>query len=161
MDESGSEWSELQGNMLDVCKQVCGETSGGRVRERETWWWNATEQQVIKDKKSAFKQWQRSRCELDREEYKLRKRVVAQSKADSLDARCEELRFAAGRRKMFAMAKQMRNEKKDIVGGYFVKKTSGEIATTEEDITSVWKEYFSTLLNVENNNEIEEVECVH
>ena len=39
-----------------------------------------------KDKKSAFKQWQRSRCELDREEYKLTrreaKRVVAQSKAD-------------------------------------------------------------------------------
>ena len=61
---------------------------------------------------------------------------------------------------MFAMAKQMRKEKKDIVGGYFVKKTSGEIATTEEDITFVWKEYFSTLLHVENNNEIEEAECV-
>ena len=61
---------------------------------------------------------------------------------------------------MFAMAKQMRKEKKDIVGGYFGKKTSGEIATREEDITSVWKEYFSTLLNVENNNEIEEAECV-
>ena len=29
LDESG-----LQGNMLDVCKQVCGETSGGRGRER-------------------------------------------------------------------------------------------------------------------------------
>ena len=59
------------------------------------------------------------------------------------------------------MAKQMRKENKDIVGGYFVKKTSGEIATTEKDITSVWKKYFSTLLNVENNNEIEEAECVH
>ena len=111
------------------------------------------------------KQWQRSRCELDREKYKLRKReakrVVAQSKVDSLDAWCEELRYATGRRKMFAIAKQMKKEKKDIVGGYFVKKTSGEIATTEENITLVWKEYFSTLLNVENNNEIEEAECVH
>ena len=61
LDESGSQWSELQDNMLDVSKQVCGETSGGRGKERETWWWNTTVQQAIEYKKSAFKQWQRSR----------------------------------------------------------------------------------------------------
>ena len=44
------------------------------------------------------------------------------------------------------------------IANYFL--CSSIIATTVEDITSVWKEYFSTLLNVENNNELEEAECV-
>ena len=37
--ESGNMgWSELQSNIIQVCKDVCGVTSGRRGRERETWW---------------------------------------------------------------------------------------------------------------------------
>ena len=46
------------------------------------------------------------------------------------------LQFVAdeARRKNFAMAKQLRNNKKDFIGGYFVKGENGEIKTTDGDI---------------------------
>ena len=54
------------------------------------------------------------------------------------------------------MAKQLRKDKKDIIGGYFVRGEDGEILTTE--ILARWREYFDGLLNEENPNAIEEDE---
>ena len=61
---------------------------------------------------------------------------------------------------MFAMTKQMRKDKKDIIGGYFVKGENTEIITTVAKIRERWKLYFDGLLNEENENEIEHVEPV-
>ena len=61
---------------------------------------------------------------------------------------------------MFAMAKQLQKDKKDIVGGYFVKNNAGEIVTEESGIQEVWREYFCALLNEENPNVIPEESCV-
>ena len=85
---------------------------------------------------------------------------MAIAKRKALDEWCENINTAEGRRKMFAMAKQLRKDKKDIIGGYFVKGENGEIKTTDDDIRQRWKEYFNELLNVENPNEMEELECV-
>ena len=38
---------DLEKNRYDTC----GETTGRRERERETWWWNETVQGVIQEKK--------------------------------------------------------------------------------------------------------------
>ena len=48
----------LERNVLDVCREVCGETSGRRGRERETSWWSEAVQSVLREKKAAFKRWQ-------------------------------------------------------------------------------------------------------
>ena len=86
------------------------------------------------------------------------KRTVNQARREALDAWCENLDSAEGKKKMFAMAKQLKKDKKDIVGGYFIKNDAGEIVTEESGIQEVWREYFSALLNEENPNEIPE-EC--
>ena len=71
-----------------------------------------------------------------------------------------ESRFCRGQEKDVSDAKQLKRDKKDIVGGYFVKSSAGEIVTEENDIREVWREYYSDLLNVENPNEIPEERCV-
>ena len=146
---------------MQVCKDVCGVTTGKRGRKRETWWWNEEVQQAIHIKKVAFKTWQRSRELQDKEVYLARKReakrVVASAKREALDTWCENLNSTEGKKKMFAMAKQMKRDKKDIVGGYFIKSDAGEIVTEEGAIQEVWRKYFCKLLNEENPSEIPEV----
>ena len=156
-------WSELQNDIEQVCKDVCGVTTGKRGRERETWWWNEVVQQAISEKKAAFRTWQRSLTLQDRETYRQKnreaKRAVAQAMREALDVWCENLDSAEGKKKMYAMAKQLKRDKKDIVGGYFIKNIAGEIVTDESGIQEVWREYFSGLLNEENPNEMPE-ECL-
>ena len=77
-------------------------------------------QQAVKLKKEAFKAWQRSGTSEDEIRYRARKKAakkaVAIARRRALDEWCENLNTAEGRRKMFAMAKQLRKDKKDIIG---------------------------------------------
>ncbi len=57
---------------------------------------------------------------------------------------------------MFKMAKQMRKERKDVIGARYVKDEHGNIKVEEADIMQRWKRYFSELLNEENQYEIED-----
>ena len=69
------EWKNLEENILNSGKEICGITSGKRGRERETWWWNDTVQQRLQEKKVVYKKWQQTGAEEDRETFKDWKRV--------------------------------------------------------------------------------------
>jgi len=58
---------------MDAGREICGETTG-RFNRREARWWNETVQQIIKEKKEAYKKWQTRREDEDREAYMQRKR---------------------------------------------------------------------------------------
>ena len=62
-------------------------------------------------KKAAYVVWQRSRTAEDETTYRPRnrdaKRAVVITKLSALDTWCENLNTAEGRRKMFAIAKQL------------------------------------------------------
>ena len=89
-------------------------------RERETWWWNHTVQQRLREKKVAYKRWQPTGAEEDRETFKDRKRVarreVAREKSEAWAEWSRNLNTAEGRGKMFRIAKQMRKDKRDVIG---------------------------------------------
>ena len=157
-------WTELQNSVMEVCREVCGETSGARGRERESWWWCDDVQHAIKEKKVAYKIWQNNKCQATKDSYVIKKnnarRAVSKAKRDALDVWCEDLGTTEGKRKMFAMAKQQRRDKKEIIGGYFVKNQDSTILTTTTEIRCRWKCYFEELLNEENENFIEEGGCV-
>ena len=61
---------------MSAGEEICGITSGKMGRERVTWWWNDVVQQRLKEKNVAYKRWQRTGTEVDRETYKDRKRVA-------------------------------------------------------------------------------------
>ncbi len=54
------------------------------------------------------------------------------------------------------MAKQMKEERKDVIGARYVKDKYGNITVEEADIMQSWKRYFSEILNEENQYELED-----
>ena len=55
--------------LLNSVREVCGETTGRRQRDRETWWWNEEVQLAVRVKKIAFKKWQSEGTEKAHKQY--------------------------------------------------------------------------------------------
>ncbi|KAJ8737126.1 hypothetical protein PYW07_000397 [Mythimna separata] len=51
-------WNEIAGCIRQAAKDILGETSGKGTIDRDTWWWSTEVQNVLKEKKRAFKEWQ-------------------------------------------------------------------------------------------------------
>ena len=51
---------------------------------------------------------------------------------------------------MFRIAKQMRKDKRDVVGTNFIKSDPGKIKVEGAEVGERWKEYFEALLNWES-----------
>ena len=155
-------WNNIKCTLMQAAEEVCGKTKGGRMGERkETWWWNEEVQEKIKAKKAAFKEWQRTREESKKEEYKVRKgeakRAVAKARAESLNAIYDTLDENQGCN-IYRIARQRAATRKDVTSMPFIKDQAGEILSETEEIKMRWKEYFNNLLNEENEREeMEEV----
>ena len=153
-------WDEVRNKMMGVAKEVCGETRGGRQKERETWWWNNEVQDAIKEKKRAFKIWQRDNTEENKRSYRekanLTKRKVAAAKEQAWREWSEGLHREETVKSMFKIAKQMKKEGQDINGARVLKDENGNMKVKEEEIMHTWKEYYHQLLNEENESQYEE-----
>ena len=44
LEAAGGEWKDLEACMMEAGKEVCGETTGRRQKDRETWWWTECRQ---------------------------------------------------------------------------------------------------------------------
>ena len=154
----------IEDDIHAAAKEVCGVTNGNRQAERETWWWNAEVQTAIQEKKRAFKHWQQTRSEVDREIYRQKrreaKRQVAIAKKRCWEEWAENLNTVEGRNRIFRYAKWMRKDRKDVIGAKYVKNRNGAIMFEEREILECWRQYFENLLNEENPYELENVEII-
>ena len=154
-------WEKLESIMIKASEKACGRTKGGRGRERESWWWNDEVESVVKEKKAAYKVWQKSL--LDRDKLKYRqlnnrsRKVVAKAMDSAWEAWSEDLNSAVGQQKMFKMAKQMRMDRKDVLGSNFIRSADGNVATDPTNVQDRWRGYFEDLLNAENPNALEDM----
>ena len=157
-------WTQLRDNIIEAGREICGETSGHRRERRETWWWNATVQQAIKDKKVAYKKWQKSKEEGDKQEYQEKKRQakreVDKAKREVAESWSRDRKISEQKKEMFKIAKQMKKEGRDVAGAKFVKDEEGDIKVNETEVQERWRGYFRNLLNEENPYRIEEARKV-
>ena len=162
--EIEGDWKRYREVSMEIVEDVCGKTTGQRQRERETWWWCEEVRQAIKEKRKAFREWQANRTEEKREVYKEKtrqaKRAVAVAKETAWQEWSREINSVEGRQKMFKIAKQMRKERKDIVGGIYIKDENENILVECQDIKERWRKYFEELLNEGNLYEVDEEEIV-
>ena len=118
------------------------------------WWWNPEVQNAVKEKRIAYKRWQRSLRQEDKRMYSERKREmkikVSEAKAAAWQQWSQDLTTSEGRLNMFKMARQMKKERKDVIGVRFIKGEDGPIKTEKQDILRRWQQYFEVLLNEEN-----------
>ena len=110
--ENDYNWEKVQREILAASKDVCRERAG---MERETWWRSEQVRSLIEKKKTAFKVWQTTRNNSDKERYQARKReakrCVAQARRRAWQEWTEYLDTIEGRNKMFRAAAQMRKDK--------------------------------------------------
>ena len=72
-------WQAVATTLLNTAKMLLGTTKGGRPIDRETWWWNAEVQAAVSKKKALYKNWQRSKQPVDRNQYLEAKRAAKQT----------------------------------------------------------------------------------
>ena len=157
-------WEETEDIMLKACEKTCGRTKGKRGQERETWWWNDEVERLIKEKRRAYKAWQASLLESDKQLYRIVnnrvKKEVAKAKEVAWRSWSDELNTAEGRNKMFKLAQQMRRDGKDVLGANYIRDEEGNILVESDEVVGRWREYFDSLLNEENPSALEEAPAV-
>ena len=82
------EYKDAENCIFDIAKSKLGESyPGGRYVEKETWWWTDQIQEATTAKKEAFKKWQQSKDDEDKEVYKVTnkecKKAVAIAKEEA------------------------------------------------------------------------------
>ena len=111
-------------------------------------------QQKLKEKRVAYKKWQGTREEGDRERYREKereaKREAAVAKRTAWEQWSGDLGTAGGRAKIFKVAMQMRRDRKDVEGINFIKGEDRVIKVDGAEVCERWKGYFQELLNGEN-----------
>ena len=158
------EYKDVENRILDIAKSKLGESCpGGRYVEKETWWWTDQIHDATTAKKKAFKKWQISKEDEDKEVYKTRKKeckkAVAIAKDEAYAELYEKLDSPEGNKIIYKLSKTRNRRTKDICDNIFINDKEGKIQTDTPKITDRWQEYFTELLNETNpRKELEECE---
>ena len=63
----------------------------------------------------------------------------------------EQLHTKERKRNVIRIAKQMMNERKEVIGVNCLKNEDGEVVVESEGVKQRWKDYMERLLNIEND----------
>ncbi|XGW22691.1 hypothetical protein V3C99_005138 [Haemonchus contortus] len=104
--------------MVGCAKETLGETRDGFRGDEGAWFWNDEVQRVVREKKSAYKHWQKTRVPEDLAAYRISKRLakaaVAKAKNTKMDALYQKLDSREGEKFVFCLAKARHRATQDI-----------------------------------------------
>ena len=160
--ETKRTWRALSTVVREMGRTVLGRTSGKKGKKRETWWWCAEVQEVVKEKKERKEEKDLNRCEETIVAYKKANKQtkieVEKAKSKAYENLYSSLSEEDGQRKAIRIAKQKNKEAQDVYQAKRIKGSGGQILTREAQIRERWKEYYQQLMNVENPRVKREVE---
>ncbi|KAJ8709706.1 hypothetical protein PYW08_009710 [Mythimna loreyi] len=154
-------WNAMAECIMQAARDILGETKGkGRI-DRDTWWWSTEVQNVLKEKKKKFKEWQcvqtdnvslkaERKSEYDALKKKAKK-AVAIAKAKAQDKLYDTLDSPAGQKELYRLSRMRERKARDVCQVRCVRDESGMVLSDNEKIKERWKEYFERLMNEENN----------
>ena len=155
-------WTQIKELLLETAEEICGTSKGGKRIEKETWWWSEDVQEKIKEKKVAFKNWQKEGTDqlkmLYKEKKKEAKRAVAKAKDEGYKEWYDNLGTKEGEKMIYRIARQRAEAKRDILEIKVLKDQQGQLLTEGEKIKERWRDYYDNLLNIENHREVLEEE---
>jgi hypothetical protein len=158
-------WNKLKTCLLEGVNTTCGKTRGGKVRHQETWWWNDEVDYLIKEKRCLWKSWKQGNG--SKEDYKAAKRAanygVHHAKRESQAQHFQDINDDNSRNKIFKMARNMKENNRDVIGDKCVRDDDGNLAFSDAEKLKAWKQHYSRLLNVEfpwDENSLTEEEAV-
>ena len=154
------EWSRLRNTLVNVATEVCGKTSG-KVREKETPWWNEKVKAAIKERNAARKERDREKFKSEelQNEMKIRdleqkfrdkklavKRIVVEEKTKCWNKFTEKLEEDS-RGNMKLLYRVVKSKRKPMDNIKALEDCNGNMVRNESDIREVLKEHFDVLLN--------------
>ena len=103
---------------MDTAKSVLGQTTGkGAYNEKEAWRWNEEVQKAVKENRLKFKQYQQSRCDEDKDEFreanKRAKSEVAKAKESAYKDLYDKLDSIDGQKMIYKLSKTREREEKE------------------------------------------------
>ncbi|PZC80720.1 hypothetical protein B5X24_HaOG214121 [Helicoverpa armigera] len=153
-------WSEMAMTIRMTARRILGESKAKSVIEKETWWWSTEVQEVLREKKVKFKEWQRTHenneCEKaeKKNEYdawkKKAKKTVAVARAKAHEKLYDALDSPAGQKDLYRLAKSRERMTRDVSKIKCVRDGIGTVLSDDVRIKGRWKEYFERLMNEEN-----------
>ena len=112
-------WNGLKTCLLEVAEDVCERTKG-RLRHRETWWWNDEVANAVEVKRSLYSVWRKRKTRKSETEYltdkRAAKKAVNKAQEDERMRLVEKLEEADGKRNVFRVVKQMVARNRYVVG---------------------------------------------
>ena len=138
------EWNQLEALLLDTAMSVLGQTTWkGAYNEKEACWWNEEVQKDVKEKRKKFKQYQQSRCDEDKEEFKeankRAKREVAKSKESAYKDIYDKLDSIEGKNIIYKLSTRRERRTRYLTDIAYIKDSNGTILTDEDEIKARWK----------------------
>ena len=110
--------------------------------------------ETIEEKKRCYKEWRRTKAEVDFIAYREAKHKARKSVAIAQETQrkefASELESEEGKKNVFRIAKQMSEERQDVVGVNCLKDSTGKIVIDNIGIKKTWKDCMEKLLNEEN-----------
>ena len=157
-------WEDIKEEVLNIAEEVVGFKSCGGTK-KHTQWWTEEVKTTVKNKNKTFRKWMKVRNEENRREYvearNLAERIKREAKRESWRIVGQNLAadYKEGKRLIYSIAKNYR--KVQGPKSRVLKSKEGEVILGEQGKDERWREYFSDLLNVEYDGELEGEELVN
>jgi hypothetical protein len=149
-------WMKMSTCIRKVTLEEFGVTKGGKRETKETWWWNEKMQNAIKEKKECFRCMHVDRSVDNVERYKVAKKTakqtVSEARGQIYDGLYERLGTKEGEKDIYRMAKSRERKTTDIIQVKYIKDTTEQLLTKDEDIKNRWQEYFDQLFNEDSKS---------
>ena len=150
-------WQNIKNSLMKATEKTCGWTKRN-PKHRETWWWNGDVKEKVNDKRQKYHAWYKAKgtpyeTKLLNEYLKAKreaKKAVAHAKQKERQSLANMLETEEGKKKVFRIAKQMRDERRDVLSINCLRSGNGKVLMEPERVKNRWKEYMERLLNVEN-----------
>ncbi|KAK6746049.1 hypothetical protein RB195_012270 [Necator americanus] len=147
-------WLSTSSVIRLTAENTLGKTTLGKPKvQKATWFWNEEVQAAIREKKSKYKLWWRTRQPEDRGAYLAAKReakkAVSKAKSDRYKAVYDMLDTREGERAVYRLVRARHRSTLDMEHTKIVKGADGAVLRRSGQILERWREYYNHLCNEE------------
>uniref|UniRef100_A0A914XIS3 Reverse transcriptase domain-containing protein n=1 Tax=Plectus sambesii TaxID=2011161 RepID=A0A914XIS3_9BILA len=150
-------WAQVAQAITTHATTILGTTKGGKKPNKESWWWSEEIRDAVRQKKAAYKEWQRSRSDEDYRAYRTAKTnakaAVAKARHEACNNLYKQLDTQEGAAAIYRIARARKRATEDITIIKTIKDRYGKPLWDDKEVKERWRDYFSSLLNAENERD--------
>src|ERR1700712_2909824 len=153
-------WQKLKQLLITRATEICKTRKIGIQQANRTRWWNDRVKNEVKEKKTLWKRYIKSKSEVDKQNYIEQrnkvKKIIKEEKKKSWtkfgDFVTEE--YTKNKKHFWNIVKNLKNKNEKVIRG--VRDQNNTLETNIKDISRVWAEYYKIKFETKENDPLEE-----